>query len=84
VDSRLYTCRINFGDSKRRKVGEERRGQGMARLKGTCSKCGKTISLLFEYNNAELADIKKLKDGEFFEHKCPVCDEWSAFEVAED
>lgn len=56
----------------------------MARLKGTCSKCGKTISLLFEYNNAELADIKKLKDGEFFEHKCPVCDEWSAFEVAED
>lgn len=57
----------------------------MARLKCTCSKCQKTISLLFDYSTAEeLADIKKLKEGEFFEHKCPVCEEWAAFEVAKD
>lgn len=54
----------------------------MGRFKGTCSHCGKTISLLFD--DDESVDVQDLKKGEYFEHKCPVCDEWSAFEVAED
>lgn len=56
----------------------------MARLKATCSKCGKTILLFFEDHKEEWQDIQALEKGEMFEHKCPACEEWAAFEVAED
>jgi len=52
----------------------------VARLKSTCSKCGRTISLFFddeEFTN----DIAQLKKGELLEHKCPACQEWAVFEI---
>lgn len=56
----------------------------MARIKATCSKCGKTISLFFDDDKEEWESLRELKKGEMFEHKCPACEEWAAFEVAED
>ena len=55
----------------------------MARIKASCSKCGKTILLFFDPNDADYNEIVKLKAGEKFEHKCPSCNEWAAFEIPE-
>jgi ribosomal protein S27E len=55
-------------------------GEKMARMKSTCSKCGRTILLFFE--DEEFAkDIAPLKKGELLEHKCPACEEWAVFEI---
>lgn len=52
----------------------------MARLKSTCSKCGRTILLFFD--DEEFAnDIAQLKKGDLLEHKCPACQEWAVFEI---
>jgi len=56
----------------------------MARIRATCSSCQKTILLYFDENrDDDWPEIARLKKGELFEHKCPNCGEWGAFEVAE-
>jgi len=56
----------------------------MARIKATCSKCEATILLFFDTESEDWAAISELKQGEMFEHKCPHCEQWSAFEIVED
>ena len=53
----------------------------MPRIKARCGTCGKVVSLLFDEN--ESREINDLKEGEHFEHKCPLCDDWTAFEIVE-
>ena len=51
-------------------------------FKVKCRECGGIISLFFDENrNDDIPDVKK---GEYFEHKCPLCDNWSAMESLED
>jgi len=53
----------------------------MARIKATCSKCQRTILLFFDNESEDWTAISQLEQGEMFEHKCPHCEQWSAFEV---
>jgi len=52
----------------------------MPRIKAKCE-CGAVVSLLFD--QAEYDEIAGLKEGEYFEHKCPVCEAWAGFKVVE-
>jgi len=57
-----------------------RGGEKVARLKSTCSKCGRTILLFFD-DDEFASDISNLKKGDLLEHKCPACQEWAVFEI---
>jgi len=56
----------------------------MARIKATCSACGKTISLFFDDRSDDWDSISKLNKDEAFEHKCPACEAWTTFETVEE
>lgn len=53
------------------------------RVKAKCSKCDSVIALFFDENDPDVRVIRGLNKGELFEHKCPSCEEWAAFEVVE-
>jgi len=52
----------------------------MVRCKASCSRCGNKISLLIT-DSEDVEALHTLESGEFFEHKCPHCGEWGAFEI---
>jgi len=54
----------------------------MARQKAKCCSCERTISLLIT-NFEDIKALEKLELGDLFEHKCPNCEEWAAFEILE-
>lgn len=52
----------------------------MVRVKARCSNCERTISLLVT-DSEDIKALEELESGDFFEHKCPNCDEGRAFEI---
>jgi hypothetical protein len=54
----------------------------MGRIKAHCQRCERTILLWIDEEREE-AEILELEKGEMFEHQCPNCSNWTAFEVAE-
>ena len=53
----------------------------MARVRAACSGCKEVLLVYIHDEDPDLKQIEALVEGEHFEHKCPICREWTGFKI---